>query len=337
MKRRVRHLAEQFYLTPESALTALKSAGMRLNSIQDQIGYGSLERATHVLKTAADPASNLVQPFDPFAKPAALVAEGDVAPRVADTAQAGDSIYRLSAAEVMAIRRRMAETLISESGAFGQVEALKPDQLESAVSRQFTSGGGVYKYQTVPDVAATLTYGITLNHPFENANKRTALVSMLVLLNKNKFVLADTNETELYDLMAAIASHQISLRPHQSRNADSEVAAISQWISDRGRVITLGERPVRFSHLRKSLQSLGCELDTPKKNYIKIRRGSLSVKVGYPNEHFNVGIQDIKRIRNALELDVNHGVDGAAFYGLENVIDNFVNQYRNVLRRLADL
>jgi prophage maintenance system killer protein len=52
--------------------------------------------------------------------------------------------------------------------------------LQSAVSRQFTSIGGICKYPEALGNAATLAYGLCNDHPFHNGNKRTALVSMLV-------------------------------------------------------------------------------------------------------------------------------------------------------------
>ena len=47
-----------------------------------------------------------------------------------------------------------------------------PNLLCSAVSRQFTSLGGTFKWQTVFEIAATLFYGIVKNHAFHDGNKR---------------------------------------------------------------------------------------------------------------------------------------------------------------------
>ena len=93
---------------------------------------------------------------------------------------AGDE-SSLTEAEVMIIRRRLAHTTLAQR-AFGQVEPVFPDRLSSAVARQHLGFRGVSKYTTEAEVAATLFYGLCMNHCFENGNKRTALVSMLVFL-----------------------------------------------------------------------------------------------------------------------------------------------------------
>ena len=81
----------------------------------------------------------------------------------------------------MVIRKRLAHTTLAQR-AFGMVDPLYPDRFSSAVARQRTGFGGALKYSTVPEVAATLFYGLCLNHTFENGNKRIALVTMLVFL-----------------------------------------------------------------------------------------------------------------------------------------------------------
>src|ERR1051326_8222909 len=79
--------------------------------------------------------------------------------------------------------------------------------LESAVARQFTGFQGVYKYETPLACTASLMFGICNNHPFHNGNKRIALVTGLLHMDSNGFVLHRTNRDQLYDLMIRIASH----------------------------------------------------------------------------------------------------------------------------------
>src|SRR5262245_6018357 len=77
--------------------------------------------------------------------------------------------------------------------------------LDSAVNRQHTAIGNSLKYPDPLASAATLTFGICCDHPFINGNKRTALVSMLVHLDKNHLCLQNTTQSELFELMLAIA------------------------------------------------------------------------------------------------------------------------------------
>lgn len=59
--------------------------------------------------------------------------------------------------------------------------------LSSAVSRQETEFGGVQKWSDEYHKMATLLYGITKNHAFEDGNKRTALLSLLLFSTKAIF------------------------------------------------------------------------------------------------------------------------------------------------------
>ncbi len=236
--------------------------------------------------------------------------------------------------EVMIIRKRLAHTTLAQR-AFGQVDPLYPDRLSSAVSRQHTGFGASSKYTTLPEVAATLFYGLCLNHCFENGNKRTALVSLLVFLDRNGVLLVDTTEDDLYDLATQTADHQIA-----DERGDPEVDYIAGWIDGRTRPAQRGQRRMRFREFRSLLEDLGCTFDAPKGNSIKVRRatpeGTYSAKAGYPNEHHEVPLGEVRRIRRALHLDEQHGYDAGAFYDLESTVDGFVNTYRQLMNRLAD-
>jgi len=239
-------------------------------------------------------------------------------------------VERLTEDEVLTVRRRMASLEIATQDAFGRTEPLKEGILGSAVFRQYTSGGGVYKYRTIEAVAANLFYGIALGHAFENGNKRTALLSMLALLEKNRTYLINTTEDDLYEMAKSVAANE-------NRNADVETAEIARWLKDRIRPKQLGDTVMSFKELREQLEALGCTFDKPDANYIKIHRGQWMYKTGYPRGNFEVPVQEIKRIRRALRLDEVNGIDSAAFYDLEVTVDKFVNEYRDLMRRLADL
>lgn len=236
--------------------------------------------------------------------------------------------------EVLLIRRRLASTTLAQR-AFGSEVPLYPDRLSSAVARQMTGFGGKLKYNSVNEVAASLFYGLCLGHAFDNGNKRTALVAMLVFLERNGVWLIETSEDDLYDLATRTASHGLGVP-----RGDEEVEWITSWIDERTRDHQTGQRRMRFREFRKVLEEQGCEFDSPKGNAIKIYRqtseGRLSVKAGYPNEHHDVPLGEMRRIRRALQLDSVHGYDAAAFFDFEGSVDKFVNDYRQLMNRLAD-
>jgi death-on-curing family protein len=241
----------------------------------------------------------------------------------------------LTVQEVLTIRRRLVFTLIGD-GAWGAVEPVAPDRLESAVARQETGLGRTRKYETVHELAATLFFGVNMAHAFENGNKRTALVTLLVFLDRNKHVLVDTPQDELYEMTRQVAAHEFPLRGRdERRTADAEVGAIASWLRPRVRPLVLGDRHMRFSELRRHLEAQGCTFEEPSHNYIKIRREGHSIRTGFPRHDFDIAVSEVKRIRKALHVDEAHGIDSAAFYNFEASVDTFVNQYRQVLSRLA--
>lgn len=244
-------------------------------------------------------------------------------------------LQRLTEAEVLTIRQEMSQLLIAKSDFFGAASALYPEKLSAAVHRQGTSLRGVYKYNTIHELGASLFYGLNMAHPFENGNKRTALVALLVLIDKNNCVLRNTTEDELYDLATQLANHTLPIAKGRERNAESEVAAVASWLRPRLAGAT-GDRHMKFSELRRSLENLGCSFDKPDQNYVVVRNGTLKYRTGYPRHDFEIDVQEIKRIRRALKLDRQHGMSSQEFYDVSGGVDRFVKFYAKLMRRLAD-
>lgn len=336
-KRRIYHFAREFNLDPETALQALSEAGFSVNTVNNQIARSAVEQARRVLKEYVHGFSPTYQPFVRPNYESSVGAQYQTASPSSIQCRKNREIMRLTPDDVLVIRRRMGQTLIAERDAFGRIEPLWQDKFEMAVNRQYTSGAGIYKYNSIPEVGAALAYGLTLNHAFENGNKRTALVSLLIFLQKNKHLLIAAIEDDLYELMASIARHDIPISEGTVRNADSEMVGLASWIKEHTRGLELGDRSMEFKEFSDILTEQGCTFDSPKGNYIKIHLGGRSVKTGYPRPSFTVPVQEVKKIRRALCLDEWHGFDSLGFYNLDGAVDGFVNQYRNLLRRLADL
>lgn len=245
-------------------------------------------------------------------------------------------ISRMSEDEVLAVRRRMALLQIATQDAFGKTDPLSMDKLGSAVFRQFTSAGGVYKYQTIEAIAANLFYGIAMGHAFENGNKRTALLSMLSFIEKNRYYLINTTENDLYEMARDVAAHKFS-STEGKQEADIETQAIAAWLKPRLRAKKFGDVTMSFKEFKEQLEQFGCTFEKPDRNFIKIHRGQWMVQTGYPRASFDVQVNEVKRIRRTLRLNEAQGFDSAAFYNLEQTVDRFVNEYRDLMRRLADL
>lgn len=233
----------------------------------------------------------------------------------------------------MQIRKRLLRTHLARRD-FGHLEPLDPGALESGVRRQDTGFGEEYKYNRPHEIAASLFYGIAMNHAFENGNKRTALVSALVALKFNGVVLSETTQDDLYEMATQVVAHIFPIPDGEDRTVDVEVAALASWFRARTvRSEPYVDRAVEFPELRKILQSQGCEISSPRGNFVKITRGAQSVKVGYPREKHTVPVQEVKRIRRTLGFD---DLDSSEFYNLDVSVDEFVHEYSEVLERLAD-
>jgi death-on-curing protein len=245
--------------------------------------------------------------------------------------------------------------------------------LESAVGRQHVSFRGELKYKTPIQSAATLTYGVCNNHPFHNGNKRTALVAMLAHLDRNDLTLMGT-QRDLFGMILAVATHSVvdlqsrarprargskrkktSGRGTPSRSLpDLEVAAIASWIQERARKPRRGEKQITFRELGRILRRFGFELCVPAsgrgnhRDVIRLEEREVGLirkrretkrqrigTIGYKDEGTFISIRDMKKIRELCGLREEDGVDSAAFYDAEAVIDAFVNHYRGVLNRLA--
>ena len=82
--------------------------------------------------------------------------------------------------------------------------------LESAVARPRASAFGVDAYPDLASKAAALLHSLILNHAFVDGNKRTAVLSALVFLDLNGFVIS-WDQHEALDFVLRLTTHQIEL------------------------------------------------------------------------------------------------------------------------------
>lgn len=222
--------------------------------------------------------------------------------------------------------------------------------LESAVGRPLTSNGTERKYPTVESAAAALLHSLTQNHAFHNGNKRTALVSLLVFLERHG-VLPTCSEDDLFRLVLQVAQHSLPETQYSNR-ADAEVFRVADWLVGNSRVVDKAERPLPWRKLKQVLASFGCEFATapsvgnrlnierrvPRSGIFSFLRSRevLRIQVFYRDNGSEAQKDTIADIREALELDEAHGVDSRAFYDQEPMRpSDFIVEYRKTLRRLG--
>jgi death-on-curing family protein len=222
--------------------------------------------------------------------------------------------------------------------------------LNSAIYRMQTSIGSEMKYKSAEMVAAALLHSLVHDHPFHNGNKRTALVSTLVLLDKNGIML-HCDEDQLFKFVIKLAQHRIAKRDGNSF-ADREVLKIAEWILDNSRFIEKGERPIKFRIFRRILNGYGCVFGhgshgskinierevTERSKFGMMKKTKLRTQVYYGGEGRDVKRNTINKARADLHLDEDHGIDSASFYeDAPASVDDFISNYRKTLDRLARL
>lgn len=258
----------------------------------------------------------------------------------------------LSVDDVLLIHDRVAVEFAAGKDPISPAGVRSHDLLASAVARQYTSNGPVLKYATAHASAAALAYGLCCNHAFHNGNKRTALVSMLVHLDRNRLILRDTKQNELYDLILCVAQRELVKPKKGSRiDPDAEVQELELWLRRRATREERWERPITGRQLRQVLRKFDLHLENPHSNtvdvvrYVEVRPrwgiGKTKIApqrvccIGWHDEGSPVSMSDIRSLRKWAKLTEDDGVDARAFYGDDAVVDAYINHHRRILKKLA--
>ncbi len=255
-------------------------------------------------------------------------------------------IRHLSGDDVRAIHQELVEDFVTQADPIEPPGVRDDNLLESAILRPRTSIGGERKYPSVEMHAAALMHSLIHNHPFHNGNKRTAIVSMLALLDVNR-LLFTCEEEELFRTVLRIAQHRIVDNAVHSL-PDHEVLWIANWLHRNSRWVNLEERNIPFRRLRKLLTQHGCLMDSSKSGQTKItkvvtqrtlfrnRQRTLTSRAFHDIEGREIGRFQVAQIRKDLWLDEPNDVDSSAFYdNAPAAAGEFIIKFRKTLRRLA--
>lgn len=222
--------------------------------------------------------------------------------------------------------------------------------LASAAMRPETAMGDTRKYPTVEMAAGALLHSIVHDHPFNNGNKRTAVVAMLVFLDENGMMLT-CEEDGLFKLVLQVAQHSLVNGP-RGELADRETLAIAKWITENVRWIEKGDRAITWRKLEQILTKYQCSVTRAGSN-MTIKRAvarqvkflpwlsnarSLTTQTHFSGNGREVPKGALSKLRKDLELDEDHGVDSQAFYNDAKISpSDFISRYRKTLTRLARL
>ena len=229
------------------------------------------------------------------------------------------------------------------------------DILHSSLSRQTTGFAGIDKWKTHYQIIATLFYGLIKGHPFHDANKRTAFLSLLLHLRKFKLV-PTSSQRELEKLAVGVAENGLSKYPRYEKETrgcpDPEVEFLAFYLRKNSRKLDKQYYAVTYHQLKAILNEKGFDLVNPRNNGIDIVRieerrkyliaGSTVRKhqrlgqVGFPSWGTKVGKGAIRTVRRVTGLTPEKGCDSQAFFKNADPMPVLISDYREPLRRLAD-
>jgi death-on-curing protein len=240
------------------------------------------------------------------------------------------------------------------------------DLLHSALSRQFTGYGGARKWNGLYENCATLMFGLVMNHPFHDANKRTALLATLSLLHRKRRIIT-LQQKKLDSLVVAIAGN--TLQSYFGRDAryqkklqlltgtndtDGTVYIIADFLRRNTRHRDDSARTVTYSELNGALKRHGYELRNPNGNYINVvrieparpgrffgigarpEREVFLAQIGFPGWKDQVHKSALKTVREATKLTTENGCDRQVLFEGAEPLSSLISEYSEPLKRLAN-
>jgi prophage maintenance system killer protein len=264
----------------------------------------------------------------------------------------------LSAREVLRAHFSVADYFLKLGEGIGGVGPKNTGMLISALSRQSVGFGGVQKWITPHDKAATLLFGLVMNHPFHDANKRTAYLSTIHYLFQHGFYVT-VNEKALEDMTVLVAERGLAKFPRfrdlKKKSSDPEVEFLSHYFRQNTRRIDKQQYLITYRELDKILRRYDAWMENPHNNTIDImhweeveipRRGIFGKKkttkeirrvcnLGFPGWTRQVGKGRLKHVRGVLGLTPENGVDSQSFFKDVDDMQVLMEMHEGALRRLA--
>jgi death-on-curing protein len=257
--------------------------------------------------------------------------------------------------DVLRAHYLIADFFLENEYGIGGVGPKSLNLLHSAVYRQFVSFGGTEKWPDPFDKLATLFFGLVKDHPFHDANKRTALLVALFQLDRlNRTPKAKQKEFE--DFVVEVADDRLAKYPRYRQlteeEEDAEVRFIADFLKRSTRKTDSRHYTVTFRELRQRLKRLNYDLVDPQRGYInvvqleesrtylglgpKILKPRRVCQINFPGWKNQVGRGTLREVRDKCGLTELWGYDSAVFYGDADPLEALIDIYREPLRRLAN-
>ena len=245
---------------------------------------------------------------------------------------------------------------VEEGEGIGGIGPKSLHLLHSALSRQMVGYGGLNKWRNDLEICATLFYGLIKDHPFHDANKRTAFLSLVFhLWRLGRW--PDSSQKDFETLALRIASGTLDQYKGYAKYAkryvrhDAEVMFIARFLSTHTRVINKRAYVVTYRQLDSILRRFGYGLENPQKNYIYVVRVQRSkslfgrkqkmtshtiMRIAFPSWGKEVAKHIVRDVRRVTGLTPENGYDSETFFHDVDPLPALISRFHPLLKRLAD-
>ena len=263
----------------------------------------------------------------------------------------------LSYEEVVDAHFCIADFFAEESYGIGGIGPREIGLLVSTVERQFTGFEGFSIYDTEYERISSLMFGIIKNHPFYDANKRTAFLCALLQLHKMGRTIT-VPQKKFEDLMVEIADNSIlrksELREHIKKGrSHPEIRYLGRYLEKNSRKNAHLRKTIKFRELRAILIKYGFDFQNSYKGTIdivkteekrvhrfwrpdKVERIQTTVgNIAYHGEGVDVPDNTLKLVRQLCGLTDQDGFDSDVLLRNAQPTFSLISSYRESLQRLA--
>ena len=140
-------------------------------------------------------------------------------------------INKITIVDVEYIAHKLAQELLEFNEPIPPFNTRFPDKLESCLKVPFQKFSKKSLYQTIETKASILFYLVIKNHPFQNGNKRVAVMTLIYFLFSNGRKLEVSNK-KLYEFAREVASSK-------SENKDVVIDMIRDFIVENSKKVSV--------------------------------------------------------------------------------------------------
>lgn len=257
--------------------------------------------------------------------------------------------------EVLRAHFLIADFFVEQDYGIGGIGPKSVDLLHSSIYRQFVSFGGKDKWPGMYEKCATLLFGLVKDHPFHDANKRTAFLVTLYQLDRLNRT-PRVSQRDFEDFIVEVADNSLKRYPRYRELAkeeqDAEILFIADFLKRNTRDVDRRTYAVTYHELNQILKRYGFELVNHNKNYIDVVRVEYKSKflglgptvrkeyrltqINFPGWKKQVGKGTLKAVRDATGLTPQRGYDSQSFFQGVDPLHSLIDTYSEPLRRLAD-